>query len=77
MVCCCIYSALNVTLCVSSTMSRPKSKRKVALAIANALANITHLFKNYLYPESDQARCLTAGITLSVFCGLCAFKSLV
>ncbi|KAL3425316.1 major facilitator superfamily transporter [Phlyctema vagabunda] len=68
-----VYSAFNVTLSwVSSTIPRPKSKRAAALAMVNSLANCTHLFTSYLYPDSQKPRYLTAGITLSLFCGLCA-----
>ncbi|KAH8601703.1 putative MFS transporter [Bisporella sp. PMI_857] len=68
-----VYSAFNVTLSwVSSTIARPKSKRAAALAMVNSLANCTHLFTSYLYPNSQKPRYLTAGITLALFCGLCA-----
>ncbi|KAK3061068.1 hypothetical protein LTS18_007097 [Coniosporium uncinatum] len=71
-----VYSAFNVTLSwVSSTMPRPKSKRAAALAMVNSLANCTHLFTSYLYPNSDKPRYMTAGITLACFCGLCALSS--
>jgi hypothetical protein len=73
-----VYSAFNVTLSwVSSTIPRPKSKRAAALAMVNSLANCSHLFTSYLYPQHDKPRYLTAGITLSCFCGLCALTSLV
>lgn len=45
--------------------------------MVNSLANATHLFTSYLYPNSDKPRYLTAGITLSLFCGLCAATALV
>jgi hypothetical protein len=53
-----------------------KSKRAAALAMVNSLANCTHLFTSYLYPNSQKPRYLTAGITLSLFCGLCAATAL-
>ncbi|KAG4436142.1 hypothetical protein IFR05_008385 [Cadophora sp. M221] len=73
-----VYSAFNVTLSwVSSTIPRPKSKRAAALAMVNSLANCTHLFTSYLYPNSAKPRYITAGITLSLFCGLCAATAMV
>ncbi|PNS20349.1 hypothetical protein CAC42_5799 [Sphaceloma murrayae] len=73
-----VYSAFNVTLSwVSSTIPRPKSKRAAALAMVNSLANCTHLFTSYLYPEKDKPRYASAGITLASFCALCAIMSLV
>ncbi|KAL5323518.1 hypothetical protein ACEPPN_008056 [Leptodophora sp. 'Broadleaf-Isolate-01'] len=73
-----VYSAFNVTLSwVSSTIPRPKSKRAAALAMVNSLANCTHLFTSYLYPNSAKPRYVTAGITLSLFCGLCAATAMV
>ena len=73
-----VYSAFNVTLSwVSSTIARPKAKRAAALAMVNSLANCTHLFTSYLYPNSQKPRYLTAGITLSLFCGLCAAVAIV
>jgi hypothetical protein len=72
-----VYSAFNVTLSwVSSTIPRPKSKRAAALAMVNSLANCTHLFTSYLYPNSDKPRYARAGITLACFCALCAFTSI-
>lgn len=40
--------------------------------MVNSLANCTHLFTSYLYPNSQKPRYMTAGIVLSLFCGLCA-----
>lgn len=73
-----VYSAFNVTLSwVSSTIPRPKSKRAAALAMVNSLANCTHLFTSYLYPNKDKPRYTTAGITLASFCGLCALVAMM
>lgn len=40
--------------------------------MVNSLANATHLFTSYLYPDSTKPRYIPAGITLALFCGLCA-----
>ena len=54
-----------------------QSKRAAALAMVNSLANCTHLFTSYLYPNSAKPRYVTAGITLSLFCGLCAVTAML
>lgn len=72
-----VYSAFNVTLSwVSSTIPRPKAKRAAALAMVNSIANCTHLFTSYLYPNSDKPRFMKAGIVLATFCGVCAVTAL-
>lgn len=45
--------------------------------MVNSLGNATHLYTSYLYPNSDKPRYITAGITLSIFCGLCAVVAII
>lgn len=72
-----VYSAFNVTLSwISSTIPRPKAKRAAALAMVNSVANCTHLFSSYLYPNSDKPRFLKAGLVLATLCGVCAITAL-
>lgn len=72
-----VYSAFNVALSwISSTIPRPKAKRAAALAMVNSVANCTHLFTSYLYPDSDKPRFLKAGLVLATLCGVCAITAL-
>lgn len=62
------YSAFCLVLSwISSSIPRPKGKRAVALALANALANCSHLYTSYIYPKSDAPQYRTGGIVLCVF----------
>lgn len=71
-----VYSSFNATpTWVSSTIPRPKAKR-AALSMVNAIANCTHLFTSYLYPDSNKSKFLKAVLILAAFCGICALTEL-
>lgn len=63
------YSAFSLVLSwISASIPTPKGKRAVALALANALANCSHLYTSYIYPKSDAPQYVIGGIVLCVFC---------
>ncbi len=71
------YAAFSLILgWISSSIARPKHKRAVALALSNSIANGSHLYTSYIYPDKDKPRFLKGGIIImaaSFLCIACAF----
>lgn len=72
------YAAFSLILgWISSSIARPKHKRAVALALSNSIANGSHLYTFYIYPDKDKPRFLKGGIIIMVasfLCIACAFS---
>ncbi|EPQ30078.1 uncharacterized protein PFL1_02195 [Pseudozyma flocculosa PF-1] len=64
------YAAFSLILSwISATMVRPKAKRAAALAISNALANISHVYTSYAFSDSTKPYYRPGG---SMICGFAA-----
>ena len=62
------YCAFNLSFAwLASTIPRPRIKRAAALSLVNGLANASHFFSPYFFPESDAPKYIPGGSALAAF----------
>jgi hypothetical protein len=62
------YCAFNLSFAwLASTIPRPRIKRAAALSLVNGLANASHFFSPYFFPESDAPKYIPGGSALAGF----------
>ncbi|ORY63459.1 major facilitator superfamily domain-containing protein [Pseudomassariella vexata] len=73
-----VYGSFGCILSwVSTTLSRPSSKRAVSYAVVNAFSNFASIYASYFYPKRQGPRYWQANVANVAFCGACVFVATV
>jgi hypothetical protein len=73
-----VYGSFGCILSwVSTSLSRPPTKRAVAYAVVNAGSNLASIYASYFYPSSQGPRYWQANVANVAFAGMCIILATV